>query len=137
MGAIYRVIPIGDLELTDPDPITGKRRVKMVTGAQYARQKIAARLRFFEREWFVDQRQGVPYYTEVYVMNPNLDRIRTMYKKIILSVQEVVSVDKIKLTFDPKARALAVEFDASLVEGGVLAVRQPDPPFIITLPRAA
>ncbi len=134
---IYRIIPPGDIDLGPPDLITAKRSPILISGAQYARQKIMVRLKFFEKEWFIDQRQGVPYYSEVYRVNPNLDRIRTIYRKVILSVQEVETVDKLTLAFDRKLRTLGIEFDASLVAGGVLSVRQPDPPFIITLPRAA
>lgn len=118
-------------------PAMSKRRVALISGPAYVRQKIQTRLKFFEKEWFIDMRLGVPYYTEVYVQNPNLDRISTLFKKVILSIQEVSSIEKLLLTFDSKSRSLAVEFDCSLVSGGVLTVRQPDPPFIITIPRAA
>ena len=134
---VYRVIPVGDLDLSPKDPVTGRRSPMLLTGAAYVRQVIAVKFKFIQGEWFIDQRQGVPYAIEVFVANPNLDRIRTLLRKILLSTQEVSSVTKLLLTFTPGTRKLAVDFDVQLVAGGVISVRQPDPPFIITLPKAA
>lgn len=135
--SVVRIIPVGDIELSARDPITGKRRVVMNRGPRYVRQKIAARLRFFLGEWFLDTRLGVPYYRDVLITNPDLNVVRSIFRQVILSVQEVASLDKLELSFDSESRALAIEFDASLVAGGVLLVRQPDPPFIIQVQRAA
>jgi hypothetical protein len=134
---VYRIIPAGDIELSARSPITGKRRVVMNTGPRYVRQKIASRLRFFLGEWFLDTRLGVPYYRDVLIANADLSIVRSIFREVILSVPEVASLDKLTLAFDTEARALAIEFDASLVAGGVLLVRQPDRPFIIHLQRAA
>lgn len=135
--AIYRIIPPGDVDLTAVNPVTGKRTLVMLTGAAYARQKIMVRLKFFFKEWFRNQREGIPYYDDVFIVGPDLDHIRSIYRKVILSVQEVDTVTKIDLVFDRVSRTLAVEFEAQLVTGGVLAVRQPDPPFVISIPRTA
>lgn len=135
--AVYRIIPPGDVLLGPKDPTTGKRRIVMYSGVDYVRQKIAVRLKFFLGEWFRDTRQGVPWFRDVLVQNPDLNVIRSVYRAVILSVQEVSSVDRIDLVWTKPLREVAVEFDATLVAGGVLLVRQPDPPFIIQVQRAA
>lgn len=134
--AVFKVIPPGDLVLSAPDPSrNNKRRIMLVTGPAYVRQKIQTRLKFLEGEWFNDLRQGIPYTTEIFVQNPNLDRIRSIIRQAILSVQEVASLTSLTLLFAKNTRAISVAFEAQLVTGGVLSIRQPDPPFIITLPR--
>lgn len=132
---IYRYIPLGDVDLVTGSD--GLARVVMVQGVDYVRQKISTRLKFFLGEWFLDLRQGVPYYRDVFVKNPNLTIVRAIFRDVILSVQEVLTVDTITLDYNSKLRLLAVQFTATLVDGGVLVVKQPDPPFIIAVTRPA
>jgi|GEM_PF-1456259 len=132
---LYRVIPAGDLALSGGrgEP----RRLVTSVGVAYVRQKIASRLKFFLGEWFRDLRLGVPYYRNILVKNADLDVARTLLRRTILSVQEVASITRLVLANDARARTLAVEFEARLVEGGVLIVHQPDPAFVIPYMRAA
>lgn len=131
---VFRVIPAGDIAMTY-DPTTGKRQLRLVGGVRYVRQKIASRLKFFLGEWFLDQRQGVPYYRDVFVQNPDLDLIRSVFRAVIVSVQEVTDVLNLEVAYSQSTRELAVSFEARLVAGGVLLVRQPDEPFIIRVQR--
>lgn len=132
--AIFTVIPVGDVDLTEPDPVTGKRSVFLLTGALYVRQKITVKLKFFLGEWYRDKREGVPYYRDVFVKNPNLDLIRSIFKAVIKTIPEVKSVDNLNLVYDPIDRILAVSFSAPLVGGDILVV-QPTAPFIIRVQR--
>jgi len=132
---LYRVIPNGDLDLVTGD--NGLKQIVVLTGAPFVRQKIATRLRFFLGEWFLNLREGIPYYRIVLVANPDMGLIRTLFSRVILSVQEVAVISKLVLSFDEHARTLAVEFDAQLVAGGVLLIRQPDPAFLVQLATAA
>lgn len=130
MGVLFRFIPKGDIDIQ-----AGK--VQLVSGRQYVRQKIASRLKFFLGEWFRDQRLGIPYYRVVFIMNPDLDVIRSLYRNVILSVQEVTRVENIELDYDKTSRKMAVGFDAFLDAGETLLVRQPDPAFIVDFAEAA
>lgn len=116
---------------------TRKRRILMVSGAEYVRQKIACRLKFFLGEWFLDLREGVPYYRDVFVQNPDLNLIRSIFRAVILSVQDVQGVTALTLAYDPRLRTLGVAFTALLATGETLVVRQPDKAFIISVQRAA
>lgn len=127
---LFRLIPEGDIDLADGV-------VVVLGGPQFVRQKIATRLKFFLGEWFLDLREGIPYYRDSLVKNPDLEIVRTLYRAVILSVQEVKRIDRLDLKYDSGKRTLGVEFDISLIDGGVLQVRQPDPAFIIALARAA
>jgi hypothetical protein len=125
---IVRIIPAGDLALV------GGTFVFLQPGPEYTRQKLAARLKFFLGEWFLDRRLGVPYFKHVFVRNPDLDVIRQMFRKVILGTAGVLGIvdDAITLTYDRVSRSLSVSF-AALVEGGVVTVNPGDPDFIISL----
>lgn len=123
--AIVRLIPRGDIAIEND-------RFVILTSKAYVRQKIATRMKFFLGEWFNNRLEGVPYYRDVLGKGTDLDLAKSVFRNVITSVQEVASVPLLTLAPRKAKRELAVEFDAVLVEGGVLSVRQPDPAFIIS-----
>lgn len=134
--ALFRVIPEGDLDLVS-NPVTGKRELLIVTGAPYVRQKLASRFRFFLGEWFLDRREGVPWYRDVFVKNPQLQVIQDIFRKTILSVVEVASIIRFTTNYDPVARRLSFDFAVTLRSGETLTVNPNDRLFIIDLPAEA
>lgn len=130
---VFLVIPPGDIELSEP--VNGKRSIVLVSGPEYVKQKLSSRLRFFLGEWFLDQRLGVPYFRDVLGQNPQLEVVRSIFRQVILSVQEVTTINRLDLAYDKDERTLGVSFECALVGGGVLDVRQPDPLFIVQVQR--
>lgn len=129
---LFRVIPAGDLAL-EVNPANGKRRPVLLRGPQYVRQKLQTRFKFFLAEWFRDLRQGIPYYRDVFVRNPDLDVIRSVFRDVILSVVEITSIARLDPVYDPAARTLAFDFEVVLTNGDTLIVQPNDAAFIITL----
>lgn len=126
--AVLRIIPAGDLAIVNGDLfVLGKTPE---TRVQYIRQKIAARFKFFLAEWFLDEREGVPYYREVFVKNPNIPLIRSLFLKVLRETPGVLSVPTFSVRFDPAARTLTFDFQA-IVDGGELVVSPEDDDFII------
>ncbi len=132
--AVYRIVPAGDIALVRKE--NGKRDLALLAGPAFVKMKISQRLKFFLGEWFLNVLEGVPFYAVVLVKNPDLDLVRSLYRRVILSVQEVASVTNLTLYFDGDSRRLSVAFDAQLVTGGILAVRAPDPAFVIDFSKA-
>lgn len=125
---IIRIIPVGDIAL-----FNGSYRID--SGPEYTRTRLAARLKFFKGEYFLDTRKGVPYYDHVFVKNPNIDVVRTMFRRVILGTPGVLSLvgtPDIQIDYRPSLRAAAVGFHAK-VEGGDVRVAVGDPDFIISL----
>lgn len=86
--------------------------------------KLRNRFLFFRGEWFLDTREGVPYFQVVLVKQPNLDVIRRLFMSIIKSVETIDSVTKCDVYFLPETRELAMEFEAfgkdgQRLEGGL------------------
>lgn len=126
--AVLRRIPAGDLALAHGDVVVlGTDDASRV---QYIRQKIAARFRFWLGEWFLDQREGVPYYRDVFVKNPNVPLIRSLFLKVLRETPGVLSVPSFSVAFDQSKRQLSFTFEA-VVDGGVLVVTPDDDAFIV------
>ena len=77
------------------------------------KQQVTLRIGFFKGEWFLDEERGVPWYEEIIVKNPNLIRIREIFRDTILSVRGIRRVTFMDLLFSAYARTLSVNFRAS------------------------
>lgn len=99
-----------DLDLANYD-------LQLVTGIDQVRQKLENRLQFFYGEWFLDNTQGVKLYETVFVKNPNLSLIATMFKTAILDTQDVNSILEYNQTYDPSLRKLSVDFKVDTIYG--------------------
>lgn len=106
-------------------------RASIVTGATEKAQKITNRLRFFEGEWFLDTRLGVPYYRVVLIKNPDLEIVKRLLRRAILSVPGIADVVELALTLDAATRNLDYEFRAVDDEGVLIEGGSKDP-FIVT-----
>ena len=77
------------------------------------KQQVTLRIGFFKGEWFLDEERGVPWYEEIIVKNPNLIRIREIFRDAILSVTGIREVTFMELLFSAYIRTLSVNFRAS------------------------
>jgi hypothetical protein len=77
------------------------------------RQDVRARLRFFAGEWFLNTDEGVPYFENVLVKNPDQSLLRTVFRDIILGARGVTGVPEMKLDYEGPRRRLTVSFRAS------------------------
>ena len=118
------------LQTVDGDIAIVDGRLKLVTGADEKAQKIKNRLRLFRGEWFLDTRLGTPWYKVVFVKNPDLDLIRRLFRKVILSVEGVSDVQTLDLQWDRAARTLSYSFEA-VADDGTPIVGSSEQPFII------
>lgn len=115
--------PDGELDLT-----AGLRWTR--TLKEYTTQKLRSRLRFFLGEWFLDQRLGVPYFEQVFIENPDISLLTTLYRRIIIGTVGVGAIEKLNLRFDRKARTLFVTFTVRLV-GSPETIDFVDEPFVL------
>lgn len=109
---------VGDLEFSDAtmsnilltdDPSYPEGRDVM--------QDLFIRLRFFFGEWFLDPTQGIPYFRYVFVVNPDLRLIESIFRRVILNTVGIASLDSYLQTFDKPNRALIPVFAARLTSG--------------------
>jgi hypothetical protein len=112
----------GDLNLTG-------HRLNLITDEAAIEQQVRIRCLFFFEEWFLDLRQGIPYFRDVYVKAPNLDLVRSLFRAAILGTPRISTVPTIELTLNKSTRALTISFTATMDTGELLVFS----PFIVEI----
>jgi hypothetical protein len=103
---------------------------RIIRGAEAVAQRVRVRFRWFLGEWFLDQRQGVPYYRDILVKNPDRILITFIFRQVLLGTPGVKSVANFRADLDRATRTLTVDFEAAvLTDGSILTARAE--PFII------
>ena len=91
----------GDLHITEQGDV-------LLT--QSVRQAVKIRLLWFFREWRFAPQNGVPYYEEILVKNPNPERIRRIVKREASSVDEVTAVRNITVEYSKATREALIRY---------------------------
>lgn len=92
-----------------------------------------AKFKHFKGGWFLDVRQGFPWFEVVYVKNPDVQIIKGVFRQTILDTPGVTDVPQLDLAFDRGARLLTGTIRV-LCDDGVILVGGPGDPFIVELP---
>ncbi len=122
-ATLARVEATGDIEIPP----------RVVRGVEAVRLRLTSRLKFFKGEWFLDKRQGMPYFEAVFVKNPDLSLVQSIFRRALLATPGVLSVARIVTTFDRASRSFVIDPLEIVLTGGVVFRAQPDE-FIIALP---
>ena len=112
----------GDLDLTG-------HRLNITTGEEAIEQNLRIRLRFFLEEWFLDQGQGIPYFREILIKNPDLLLLQSIFRQAILGTTGISEVTTLTVELDKANRQLALTFAATMDTGAELIYS----PFIIEI----
>ncbi len=80
-------------------------------------QLLKRRLRFFLKEWFLDESLGVPYFEEVLVKNPSPVAVDGILKRAIIETPGVIDLIRFDLDYDQALRKFVVSFEARSVTG--------------------
>lgn len=100
----------GDLVLTsDADP----------RGTNPILQDIVQSIRFFLAEWFLDNTQGLPWFQQILVKNPNQSAIDAIFKNVILGRPGVLQLASYSFDSNFTNRTLNVSFSAVTTSGTV------------------
>ncbi|MCH9835117.1 hypothetical protein K0U83_05620 [bacterium] len=103
----------GDLDITDGN-------LSLVTGDDAIVQQITIRLKLILGEWFLDNRVGLPVFEEIFVKNPDLTRVRSIYRQAVIGTPGVSSLEEFNLGIDNETRTLSVDFRARKTDGEIL-----------------
>lgn len=114
------------------DPATGD--LAIVNGsiqltstlAEYVVAAIQERLSMFAGEWYLDTREGVPYF-RIVSERPDVRLLRSLFRRAVLAVPGVDDVTLLEVEFQSRTRDLLVTIDVTLTDGEVLT----DVPFIV------
>jgi hypothetical protein len=139
--AAFRFIPAGDLALsgdfTDAFGMHAGGATVYVEGIQQIRQRLSSRFQFFAGEWFLDLRQGIPMYRDVFLKNPRSPVIRSLLRRVVLTTPGVLACPRFDLVLDAPSRRAAATFEA-VCDGGRIVVKPTDNDFLLDgIPLAA
>lgn len=118
------------------NPIAGDMRLSggnvvwLTDLASEVDQRLRSRLQFVRGEWFLDRRKGFPYFQVVFVKDPDLKVIRSLYSKTIRTTQGVAAINTLNLALSTAERKLALDFSLRLSDGTTFLSRD-YPPFIL------
>jgi hypothetical protein len=110
-----------DLALSDGSLVL----IRAETDARVITQRIENRFRFFLGEWFLDTREGVPYFQEVLIKNPDIEVLKRLFSNVIATTPGVAEVTDIVMSYEPSTRTLsyawAAETDTGVLVSGTNA----------------
>lgn len=119
------------------DPTTGDLafdstgNVYTVTGRDAIAQHMRVRLQFFLGEWHLDEREGVPWFEQILVANPQLDEITELFRRTIAETPGVSSVRELRIDFDRASRTLSVTSAKVVTTDGSSITAEDFVPFVI------
>lgn len=93
-------------------------------------QRLRVRFRFFQGEWFLNRREGTPWFQSILVKDPSDQTIRAVFSQIITGTEGVKSLDSLSFDLDTSTRTLAVDFDGTLQDDTTFTSKD-FPPFIM------
>jgi hypothetical protein len=114
----------GDIELSEAGDL------QWITGGEAIAQHARIRVREVLGEWFLDEREGFPYWEDVLVHHPNVTAITEAYRRTIAETPGMASVDRCELTFDRQTRTLTPDIEATTSDGTLLTADD-FPPFVL------
>ncbi len=108
-----------DLEL---DPITNDLTFRnfdfgLIDDTKQIMQNLAIRLRFVLGEWYLDITQGIPYFQEFFIKNPNQIHIESVLKTEIVRTRGILELISFASSFDKRRRIFSVNFRARSISG--------------------
>jgi hypothetical protein len=122
--------------LTGQNPIEGDLEIQAndatyLDGQQAKAQHLRVRLRTFLAEWFLNTDEGLPYFQDILVKNPDIRRIEEVYRRAVLTTPGFVALDRFRIELDRANRTLSItDFEARTDEG--LVIRSEDfLPFVV------
>ena len=78
------------------------------------RQAILVRLHWIFREWRLGPEMGFPWFEEVFVKNPNTERIRQLVRNEIMQVEGVKAANVKSAVYDRAKRASTFSFTCTI-----------------------
>ncbi len=107
------------------DPTTGDLLIEddalsLIEEDDAIAQHLTIRFQFVFREWFLDTRLGIPYFGEILIKNPDLTRVRGIFRQVILTTPGIAALETFNMVFDNAARKLSVDFRAQKTDGTLL-----------------
>lgn len=115
MPDVYLDEVTGDIWISD----LGKTRLTQ-TLQEEVRQRLDAKYQMFLGEWFLDARQGVPWFRDIFVKSPDMPVVRSVLTRVASEDPGVDSV--LRADFELDGRTLLVTLEVQLTDGSTVTL---------------
>lgn len=103
---------------SDNDLLFTNNNLTLLTGRDEIAQVLRQELRVFAGEWFLDTREGIPYFEDILRKAPDPARIDSIFKDKILSSPGVIELLQFNLELGGESgRTLTLQFSARTSDG--------------------
>ncbi len=100
--------------------------VDVVDDPEAIKQEMSIAMQFHRGEWPLNVLVGIPFLTQVFVKNPSIPGISSLFSRAARSVDGIVSIESMEIDFDSSGRSLAVDYraksDLGTLEGRLAVV---------------
>lgn len=100
----------GDLALTN-------KQLTLVRGGDELAVRMRNRTYTVRGEWYQNTRTGIPYYELVWVKNPRIGIIKSVFQKAYETLPGIKELAKLEVSLNNSTRALAVALEAISEDG--------------------
>ena len=105
----------GDLEI-ETDFILTHNLSEQVT------QALHIQLKTLQGEWFLDERVGIPYFTQILGQKPHKLVLLSIFREAILKVDGVSKINQINLDYEHRTRTVKLDFEVELTDGSKVKI---------------
>jgi len=112
------------LDINSHDIIVDNFDLQLCEDDLYLVQKLKIKFLFFYGEWFLDITQGIKYYEEILIKDPNISTIDNMFKLTIMEDGYFSSIIEYQSNFDLQKREFLVSFKAMKNNGEIFVFPQ-------------
>lgn len=98
------------LDILTHDLDLSSNNIELIEGLDEIAQKLRTRYLFFLGEWFLDLREGIPYYEKIFVKPFNQTDVNSILREVAETTPGVAEVTQFDAPFDSTTRQLAVSF---------------------------
>jgi len=91
---------------------------------EYIAQKTDIVLSTFRGEWWLNEDLGIPYFQEIFIKNPNIPQIDSIYKAEIMGITGVQTIVNYKNEYNPQTRESLITFTEILDTGEKIEVQK-------------
>ena len=89
------------------------------TGTEEIRQNIIQRLRVFLGEWFLDKREGIPFFEQVLKKAPNPVILNTIFMRQITLTPGVIEILEFNMDLNETTRQLTISTRIRVKDGEI------------------
>jgi len=98
------------LDKTTHDLVFKNNDLALVRDADKLVQKLKQRLLFFQGDWFLDTSAGLPYFSDIFVKQPNINDVDSIFKVEIVETEDVQELLSFTSSFENDVRKYSLKF---------------------------